>query len=165
MGLSSDVSDALGTLEGAPGKVAEIFTGPYTPSVAVTWVVAVVLGIYALNFLLPGSATKNLNWNHLKTSLYSASNSALTLLPALSALVSPDSNPVMYIATGFAAYFIGLGIQCIPNPTCRTNQGGVGCSNVEKGWYFTGEGLQTAGVSSLVGAALIYLQNEVASSA
>lgn len=154
----------VGKLEELPEKFHENVTDfSNSPYYGVYWATALVLGVYALNFLMPGTATEHRNWNHLKTSLSQASNSALTLLPALSALVIPDSNPLMYAGVGLGAYFLGLGIQCIPNPSCRTSLGTTGCKNVEKGWYFAGQGLQTAGVSALVGSALIYMQNKVAS--
>jgi hypothetical protein len=163
MGLLNNVGEAFQSIEETPGKVIENIMAPTTPAAVVVWVTAAVLGVYVLNFTLPGSATKKLNWNHLKESLALASNSALTLLPALSALVIPDSNPVMYLSVGFALYFIGIGFQCIPKQTCRSSGGAVAsCTKEEKAWWNLGQGLQTAGASAVVGAALIYLQNKVA---
>ena len=161
--LMSDVEGSLGNLKNAVPTFASNVINPTSPYAPIYYVTAAVLALYALNFLLPGSTVKNLNWNHLKNSLNSAADSALTLLPALSALIIPDSNPVTYAGVGFALYFVGLGVQCIPNPTCRTNLGGAGCSKVEKAWYFAGKGLQTAGTSSLVGSVLIYMQNQIVS--
>lgn len=161
MGLVNDATKVANVPFDIASSLLEL--KPANPSQVVYWVVALVLGVYALNFLMPGTTLEHLNWKHVKNALSSASASALTLIPALSALVLPDTTALNYAFIGAGAYAVGLGISCIPKPACRVSGGTTSCTRTESAWYNLGSGLQTAGVSGLVGATVIYLQNMIAS--
>lgn len=156
------ITDDIKEVAKLPGNFVKAVMKPETPSQVVYFVIAVILSIYALNFTLPGQTNpnKNLNWLHFKEFLSSSASSAVTLVPALSALVLPNASVANYLFFGGGSYLVGLGVSCIPKPACRTSN--TSCTKVDRAWKDLGQGFQNAGVSSTVGALLIYMQSQIA---
>ena len=133
MGLTS-----LGSAFGASG----VELTPYASGIALA------LGLYVLSVTFSGGK----NWSKVKDTLVLATESSLTLLPALSVLALESPSWTAYATTGVGATLLSYGIAATL-PAAKENN-----ANVESKWQMAGAnlayGLGVLGGSFFVGSVI-----------
>lgn len=116
---------------------------------------ALALGLFLINFAIPGSSGEapvdHKNWSKVKRALRNTADSALTLVPPVTALVIPRPRPVPFAVAAAGVWALGVGVAAIPKDG--------DASKPAEATADMGVGLQKLGTALAVGALVAYCKN------
>lgn len=129
-----------------------------SPFQVVALVNAAVLGLLVIAAIMPGSATKK-NWQRVKSAAQTSADTAVQLVPALSALVLQDASSLNFALFGAGTWLLGVGVGAAVPGACKTDPSNALCDTNMLSTKVLANGLTTAGTSFGVGAFLAYMKN------
>ncbi len=112
---------------------------------------AAALGLYVLNFVIPGGAA-NKNWEKVRAAMKTLGEGAITTLPFIAALIIPRARPVPFAMAAVGMYAMGIGIRAIADDS-KTDKVTVATDDL-------GEGMQKLGVACGIGALVAYMKTQ-----